>query len=205
MYQAQQVREQQQKTLSREDFLRSLQQEVEIAPVTKATLTRVAQLTNKTNQFNLTTHRWTEQQIADLGASSLGASSRAASGWNCFSLRVRDRFGDNGLVGVAIVHREHDYCEIDTLLLSCRVIGRTVETAFLSFLASHARESGASRLQGWFRPTTKNQPARDFYSSHGFVIEQKIEQQEGDATLWTLELSQNAIPCPDWISLRTLI
>ncbi len=206
MYQAQQEREQQQKTLSREDFLRSLQQEVEVAPVTKATLTRVAQLTNKTNQFNLTTHRWTEQQIADLclGTSSLGG----ASGWNCFSLRVRDRFGDNGLVGVAILHRERDYCEIDTLLLSCRVIGRTVETAFLSFLASHARESGASRLQGWFRPTTKNQPARDFYPSHGFVvaqkIEQKIDQQEGDATLWTLELSQNAIPCPDWISLRTL-
>ena len=200
MYQAQHEREQRQKTLSREDFLRSLQQEVEIAPVTKATLARVAQLTNKTNQFNLTTHRWTEQQIVDLGASSLSASS----GWSCFSLRVRDRFGDNGLVGVAILHREADYCEIDTLLLSCRVIGRTVETAFLSFLASHAREGGASRLQGWFRPTTKNQPARDFYPGHGFVIGNKIDQQEGDATLWTLELSHNAIPCPDWISLRTL-
>jgi len=196
MYQAQQEREQQQKTLSREDFLRSLQQEVEIAPVTKATLARVAQLTNKTNQFNLTTHRWTEQQIAELCSADSGASS----GWNCFSLRVRDRFGDNGLVGVAITHRERDYCEIDTLLLSCRVIGRTVETAFLSFLASHAREGGASRLRGWFRPTAKNQPARDFYSSHGFVT----EKEDGDATLWTLELSQNAIPCPDWISLRTL-
>jgi len=197
MYQAQQEREQQQKTLSREDFLRSLQQEVEIAPVVKATLARVAQLTNKTNQFNLTTHRWTEQQIADLCSADLGA----ASGWSSFSLRVRDRFGDNGLAGVAIIHREQDYCEIDTLLLSCRVIGRSVETAFLSFLANHAREGGASRLQGWFRPTTKNQPARDFYSGHGFVV----EQQEGDATLWTLKLSQNAIPCPDWIRLRTLI
>jgi FkbH-like protein len=191
MYQAQQEREQQQRTLSREDFLRSLQQEAEVAPVIKATLARVAQLTNKTNQFNLTTHRWTEQQIADLSASS---------GWSCFSLRVRDRFGDNGLVGVAMLHCDQDSCEIDTLLLSCRVIGRTVETAFLSFLASHAHKSGASRLQGWFRPTSKNQPARDFYSSHGFVI----EQQEGDATLWTLDLSKNSIECPDWISLRTL-
>ncbi len=189
IYQAQQERQQQQKTLSREDFLRSLQQEGEIASVSGATLARVAQLTNKTNQFNLTTRRWTEPQIASLSASS---------GWSCFSLRVTDRFGDNGLVGVAIVHCQPGVCEIDTLLLSCRVIGRAVETAFLSFLASHARASGASRLQGWFRPTPKNQPARDFYPSHGFVL----EHQDGDATLWTRELSNDTLSCPEWISLR---
>jgi FkbH-like protein len=191
MYQAQQDRQQQQKTLSREDFLRSLRQEVEIAPVSKATLTRVAQLTNKTNQFNLTTRRWTEQQIANLCASD---------GWNCFSLRVIDRFGDNGLVGVVITHGEGDSCDIDTLLLSCRVIGRTVETAFLSFLASHALVGGATHLRGWFRPTPKNQPAREFYPSHGFVI----EKQSDDATLWTLDLSNSTLSCPDWITLRIL-
>lgn len=190
MYQAQQEREQlQRKIPSREDFYRSLQQEAEIAPVSKTTLARVAQLTNKTNQFNLTTRRRSEQEVAELAASP---------GWDCFSLRVRDRFGDNGLVGVAITHCEGDCCEIDTLLLSCRVIGRTVETAFLSFLAGHARGRGASRLQGWFRPTKKNQPARDFYPSHGFVR----DRQDGDATSWSLELSQSMPSCPDWIRLQ---
>ncbi len=192
MYQAQQEREQlQQKAPSREDFYRSLQQEAEIAPVSKATLARVAQLTNKTNQFNLTTRRCTEQEIAELSTSP---------GWSCFSLRVRDRFGDNGLVGVAITHCQENCCEIDTLLLSCRVIGRTVEAAFLSFLADRAREQGVSRIQGWFRPTKKNQPARDFYASHGFVI----QRREGDAALWSLDLSKNLPACPDWIRLRIL-
>lgn len=192
MYQEQQEREQlQRKAPSREDFYRSLQQEAEIAAVSKATLARVAQLTNKTNQFNLTNRRYNEQQIADLCASP---------GWSCFSLRVRDRFGDNGLVGVAITHCKADSCEIDSLLLSCRVIGRTIETAFLSFLASQAHAQGALRLQGWFRPTKKNQPARDFYASHGFVM----DRQEGDAALWTLELSKSMPSCPDWIRLRIL-
>jgi FkbH-like protein len=192
MYQAQQEREQlQQKIPSREDFFRSLRQEAEIAPVSKTTLARVAQLINKTNQFNLTTRRYSEQQIAELCATAA---------WSCFSLRVRDRFGDNGLVGVAITHCQGDSCEIDTFLLSCRVIGRTLEPAFLSFLASYALARGASRLQGWFRPTKKNQPARDFYASHGFVI----ERQEGDAALWSLELSKNLPACPDWIHLRVL-
>lgn len=192
MYQAQRERAQLEQTiLSREDFYRSLQQEAEIAPLTKANLARIAQLTNKTNQFNLTTRRYTEQQISDLVASP---------GWDCFSIRVRDRFGDNGLVGVAITHQEGDTAEIDTFLLSCRVIGRTVETAFLSLLADHARAKGARRLQGWFLPTKKNSPARDFYSSHGFTA----THQNGDGTLWTLDLTQTSLPAPEWVHLHIL-
>lgn len=192
MYQAQRDREQLEQTVtSREDFYRSLQQEAEIAPLTKATLARVAQLTNKTNQFNLTTRRYTEQQISDLVASP---------GWECFSIRVRDRFGDNGLVGVAITHLDGDTCEIDTLLLSCRVIGRTVETAFLAFLAKRARAHGARLLQGWFLPTKKNAPARDFYSAHGFTA----AHRNGDGTLWTLDLASNPLPAPDWVRLHIM-
>ena len=78
---------------SKEDFYRSLEQVADIAPVNAQTLARVAQLTQKTNQFNLTTRRYTEQQIAELAASP---------DWRVWSLRVKDRFGDNGLVGVAI-------------------------------------------------------------------------------------------------------
>jgi len=137
-YQAQREREQLEQTISsREDFYRSLLQEAEVAPLTKSTLARITQLTNKTNQFNLTTRRYTEQQISQLVSSP---------GWHCFSIRLRDRFGDNGLVGVAITHQQGATCEFDTLLLSCRIIGRTVETAFLSFLAQHARKLGAELL-----------------------------------------------------------
>jgi len=189
-YQAQRERDQLEQTISsREDFYRSLQQEIEIAPLNGLLLTRIAQLTNKTNQFNLTTHRYTEQQIAVL---------TATPGWHCFSLRVRDRFGDNGLVGVAITHHQGESYEIDTFLLSCRVIGRTVETAFLSFLADHARKLGAKRIAGWFLPTKKNAPARDFYSTHGFT-----EAEKNDAgTLWRLELAENILQCPEWVSMR---
>lgn len=190
MYQAQREREQLEQNLtSREDFYRSLQQEAEIAPVTKASLTRVAQLTNKTNQFNLTTRRYTEQQILEMSASQ---------GRDCFSIRVRDRFGDNGLVGVAITQNQGDVCEIDTFLLSCRVIGRTVETAFLSFLADHARRNGAKRLQGWFLPTKKNAPAKDFYRAHGFAPLEETEK----GTLWSLDLKSNSLPCPEWVKLH---
>jgi FkbH-like protein len=191
-YQKQREREQlQQSVTTREDFYRSLQQEVEIALLDQSTLPRIAQLTHKTNQFNLTTHRYTEQQISELAASP---------DWNCFSLRVRDRFGDNGLVGVAITHQQNKTCEIDTLLMSCRVIGRTVESAFLSFLVKHARKHGAERIQGWFLPTKKNAPARDFYSSNGF----RILEQKGCGTLWELELEQKEVACPEWIRLHVV-
>jgi len=175
---------------SREDFYRSLEQEIEIAPLTRSTAGRIAQLTNKTNQFNLTSKRYAEQQISDL----------VASGSDCFSLRVCDRFGDNGIVGVAITHCVGEVCEIDTFLLSCRVIGRTVETAFLSFLAEHARKQGMKRMQGWFRPTTKNTPAKDFYANHGFTL---LRQQE-DGYLWSLELSTHPVYCPEWIKVYAM-
>ena len=175
----------QQAVSSPEEFYRSLQQEVEVAPVSSMTLARVAQLTQKTNQFNLTTRRYSEQEIA-----------AAAAGTYVYSLRVKDRFDDNGLVGVAILREAEAVCEIDTLLLSCRVIGRTVETAFLSRLAALARERGAQQLEGWFLPTRKNAPAKDFYQSHGF---QKVAT-EGEASKWSLDLS-SPIPCPDWIQL----
>lgn len=191
-YQAQRQREHlEQSITSREDFYRSLNQEVEIAALSKATLPRIAQLTNKTNQFNLTTHRYTEQQISELIQSS---------GWHCFSLQVKDRFGDNGLVGVALTHCRNGIYEIDTLLMSCRVIGRTVETAFLSFLTDHARRLNAEIVQGWFLPTKKNAPARDFYSEHGF----QVLQQNGEGTLWGLNLAQSSLACPEWVRLHVV-
>jgi FkbH-like protein len=180
---------------SKEDFFRFLEQEAEMDPVSDLTLARIAQLTQKTNQFNLTTRRYTEAQIAEMAKKP---------GWNIRSIRVRDRFGDHGLVGVAIAHDHGDHdqgeqCEIDTFLLSCRVIGRTVETALLAHIAKSAAERGCKRLIGWFLPTKKNAPARDFYSQHKFAL----VEQTSEGALWSLDLTQQEVAFPSWVKLIT--
>jgi FkbH-like protein len=185
--------EAEQKFQSKEDFYRFLEQEAEIATVTPATLARISQLTQKTNQFNVTTRRYTEQQITEMAA---------RPGWQVLSIRLRDRFGDHGLVGVAITHdhNEDEVCEIDTFLLSCRVIGRTVETALLSHLAAAAAGRGRKRLVGWFLPTKKNAPAREFYRQHGF----EVAIHNGDGTLWSLDLTAGRLGSPDWVKVVTM-
>jgi FkbH-like protein len=175
---------------TKEDFFRYLEQEAEVVPVSSATIARVAQLTQKTNQFNLTTQRHTEQQIAEMAV---------RSAWQVLSIRVRDRFGDHGLVGVAITRDEGENCEIESFLLSCRVIGRTVETAFLSHLAQGAASRGRCRLSGRFFPTTKNAPARDFYARHGF----ELVEENGKGSVWTLDLQDHTLATPEWIRLKT--
>ena len=174
-------------TASLEDFYRSLQMEAEIASVTAQTLTRVAQLTQKTNQFNLTTRRYTEQQIAEI---------TTGSDWRAYSLRARDRFGDNGLVGVAITRFNRDFCEIDSFLMSCRVVGRTVETAFLSHVAAQAVRRGARYLRGWYLPTKKNDLVKDFYETHGF----KLVEESDKGSLWEFALKNGCIRAPEWVT-----
>jgi FkbH-like protein len=173
---------------SKEDFFRFLEQEACIEPVSSQTLARVAQLTQKTNQFNVTTRRYGEAEIA-----ALAGQPNA----QVLSIRVRDRFGDHGLVGVAITRDDGDSCDIDTFLLSCRVIGRSVESALLAHLAESAKSRGRTRLTGWFLPTKKNAPAKDFYSQHGFAL----AKNNGTGSLWTFDLAQNTIAAPKWIKL----
>lgn len=175
-----------------EEFYRSLAMEMEIerlAPVPGELLTRVAQLTQKTNQFNLTTRRYTEQQVLELAATP--ATSRV------YWTRLKDRFGDNGVIGVAILKLDGTVCEIDTLLLSCRVIGRTVETAFLAHLVREARAMGASTLSGWFLPTKKNAPCREYYRSQNLTL---AREEDGGRQLWQLDLASADIPWPPWIA-----
>jgi predicted enzyme involved in methoxymalonyl-ACP biosynthesis len=110
---------------------------------------------------------------------------------------VTDRFGDNGLVAVAIVH-DGDLCEIDTFLMSCRVIGRTVETAFLSVIAEQARARGYAKLLGRFIATKKNAPAKDLFSNNGFCC----ASEDGDTSLWELDLSTSQPAVPPWIRIE---
>ncbi len=144
---------------SLEDFYRSLGIKLLIGPPQPGQLNRVVQMTQKTNQFNLTTRRY---QSSDIKAMLDSPDTFV------YALRYEDRFGDAGLVGLAIIRAQAKDWLIDSLLLSCRVIGRTVEQALLVYLVRQARQAGVQSLIGQYIPTAKNALVKDFYSSLGF-------------------------------------
>jgi FkbH-like protein len=183
-----QRRDVQSSATSIEDFYRSLAMEAEVAEADPQSLARIAQLTQKTNQFNLTTRRYSEQEIAEL---------KRSPQCRVYFLKSRDRFGDNGIVGVAISKMKGDICEIDTFLMSCRVIGRTLENAMLSQIAQDARGAGARQIEGWFVPTAKNAPAKDFYTSSGFSA---VENGEDGRILWRCDINQDKLEWPEWVT-----
>lgn len=174
---------------SLQEFYRSLSMEITFAPLQKATLSRGAQLTQKTNQFNVTTFRYSE---ADLSARLTDSRCLMTT------VQVRDRFGDNGIVGLILAILQSDVLEINTFLLSCRVIGRTVETAMLAWLHEQARERGVRQIRGRVIPTAKNQPCRDLFQTHGFQKESELESGE---THWVLELLQARLAYPEWFNV----
>jgi FkbH-like protein len=174
--------------MSQEEFLESLRLRVTFIAAGPQHVGRVTQLVNKTNQFNLTTRRRAESEVAALIES---ADHRV------FVLDVEDRFGGYGLVGVAIAAGVGtDEWELDTLLMSCRVLRRGVETAFLAGIARDARASGARRLLGRYEPTAKNAQVAELYPQHGFVAQDDgtfvLDVNTGVARPGHIELSFDA-------------
>ena len=144
-----------------DEFLESLNMTARVGVVDAVTLDRVHQLIHKTNQFNLTTRRHAIEEL-----SRLSRSPDARAIW----LRLSDRFGDLGLVCVGIVRRfDGDVWEVDTMLMSCRVMGRSVERAFLEELLARARAAGAKRVRGVYRRTDRNHIVSGFYEQAGFT------------------------------------
>jgi FkbH-like protein len=186
----QEARTQLEQSGSLEDYLTDLAITVDIEEANDVSLPRIAQLTSKTNQFNLTTRRYTVAEISH--KQSLGA--------RVLSARVRDRFGDNGLTAVAIVESDGtSVWSIDTLLLSCRVMGRGVETALLSFIVDMARRSGVRQLRGTYLPTAKNSVVRSVYADHGFTL---IEETVDGHSSWRLDVVEQDIRVPAWMTLQ---
>jgi len=147
---------------SLEDFLRGLHMTAETGPFTDQVLGRVVQLLGKTNQFNVTTRRHNEERVRQMMASDR---------WWTRYFKLRDRFGDHGLIGLMIAATADDdptTWEIDTWLMSCRVIGRQMEDCMLDTLVEAARASGVTRLLGRYLPTPKNALVRDLYPRMGF-------------------------------------
>jgi FkbH-like protein len=161
-----------------EGYLRALDMRMIWSRFDTVGLQRVVQLINKTNQFNLTTRRHTEADVEAIMA------DRASFG---LQLRLLDRFGDNGIIAVVIGRMtEPGAVTIDTWLMSCRVLGRGVETTTLNLVVEQARALGATRLIGEYVPTKKNGMVRDHYSRLGFSV---VSQTPEGASIAVLDLA----------------
>jgi FkbH-like protein len=141
------------------DFLSSLELRAVVRPFLPFNFPRVAQLTQRSNQFNLRTVRYTEKQIE-----ALADSPRHVT----LAFELKDRFGDNGLISVIILEIQGDTAFVDTWLMSCRVLGRGVEQFALNTLVEKAREMGLKRITGEYLPTPKNGMVKEHYSKLGF-------------------------------------
>ncbi len=146
--------------LTLESFIAGLELKVKVFSPEEEAFERVAQLTQRTNQFNFSTIR---RSTSDLRQFLAHPESR------CLAVHVADRFGDYGLVGVLLYTTEADGLRVDTFLLSCRVLGRGVEHQVVAELGRRAVLEGKTWIEFAFRPTEKNQPARDFLISLGFA------------------------------------
>jgi len=143
-----------------ESYLQSLEMVGTFRDIQAVDASRLAQLTQRTNQFNLTTRRRTEAEI-------LGLEGRADV--VAFSFRLRDRFGDHGLIALLIACAKDETLEVDTWLMSCRVLSRHVEETILNQLVSRAKERGFGRIRGVYLPTAKNGLVRELYPRLGFT------------------------------------
>jgi FkbH-like protein len=167
------------------EYLDSLDMTAEIETFKPVYLERIVQLTNKTNQFNLTTRRYTlaEMQSIAKDPQYLGLYGR-----------LSDRFGDHGLISVVLARRQQDNLYIDLWLMSCRVLKRDVELAMLDAIAECAIASGIKVIYGYYIPTTKNGMVADFYPNLGFLpclppqASPELPDLTSETTVWALEL-----------------
>jgi FkbH-like protein len=158
------------------DYLRSLDMVLTARPFEPQTRARIAQLVNKSNQFNLTTKRYSEADISSLEVDPDKFT---------LQLRLADTFGDNGMISVIIFDRAEDVWRCDTWLMSCRVLGRRVEEAALAIIAAAATAEGVARLEGAYLPSAKNGLVASHFEKLGF---QKAAEETDGSTFWTLSL-----------------
>lgn len=165
-----------------EDYLRSLEMKGEIQGFIPAYMSRIAQLTNKSNQFNLTTKRYSQSEIEDLAGDPSHITLYGKLG---------DKFGDNGVVSIVIgkiAGACQDELHMELWLMSCRVLKREMEFAMMDELVEKARAAGIKKIVGYYYPTAKNVMVKDFYALQGF--DKKSEDEEGN-TVWEYIIPDN--------------
>lgn len=159
-------------------YLASLEMVADVRGFDAVNRSRIAQLINKSNQFNLTTRRYSEPEVAAMEADPLLVT---------LQVRLVDRFGDNGMICVGILRPAGDAAmEIDTWLMSCRVLGRRMEEAMLTAIVAAAKARGARRLIGHYRPTAKNRMVADHYQKLGFDL---VDRSDDGSTSWSLDIA----------------
>lgn len=161
---------------SYDDFLKSLNMTAEIDAFRPVYLDRIAQLTGKTNQFNLTTRRYTRAEIE-----SIAVDDRFVALYG----RLMDKFGDNGLISVVIGEKRGEELHILLWLMSCRVLKRGMEENMLDALVARAKVNGCTKLIGYYYPTKKNKMVEGMYASFGFTS----AGTDGEGTVWKLPLA----------------
>lgn len=165
-----------------DEYLASLDMHCDIRRFDQLDRTRIAQLINKSNQFNLTTRRYSEAEVAQF---------EADAGIHDLQVRLADRFGDNGMISVILFRKGIDEWTCDTWLMSCRVLGRRVQEAVLREVVAAARGEGAQRLLGDYLPSPKNRMVEDHFEKLGFRL---LEELPGGGRRWSLELADYVEP-----------
>lgn len=160
-------------------YLDSLEMKAVIRPFEAVYLGRIAQLTNKSNQFNLTTRRYTQQELE-----SMVGDKKFITRYG----RLADKFGDNGVVAISIGEIKDEVCELCLWLMSCRVLKRDMELAMMDAVVSAAIARGVKKLRGFYYPTAKNGMVRDFYRTMGF---EKVSEDEKGCAVWELEIAND--------------
>lgn len=179
MYLANEQRNRMQKNFSDYgDYLRSLEMKAGIGAFVPAYFSRIAQLTNKSNQFNLTTHRYSQSEIEQIAADPQ---------YLTLCGRLEDKFGDNGVVSIVIGRKEKDVLHIELWLMSCRVLKRDMEYAMMDTLVKQCRDCGIRQIYGYFYPTAKNAMVKDFYALQGF---EKLEEDADGNAKWSFRIPE---------------
>lgn len=160
-----------------EDYLQSLEMEISFSPFDATGRPRITQLINKSNQFNLTTKRYSEAEVRDIEKNQKFYTAQ---------IRLKDVLGDNGMISVLICKKDSQIWEIDTWLMSCRVLGRRVEFAVLQEVITQAKKLGVKKLVGTYIPTDRNMIVKDHYKKLGF----KKVPSDGVIDVWDLDVSK---------------
>jgi FkbH-like protein len=166
------------------DFLRKSGLTITISRTDKESMPRVVQLINKTNQFNLTTKRFTHSELEML--------LKEPDTW-LIHMEMSDTFGEYGIIGVSLIRNS----VIELLLLSCRVLGKDAEVAFLSVILHFMKGCGIREATGIYIPSEKNIQTVSFYKNCGFTL----KETAGKSTVWTRDLSESIINVPDWFKV----
>lgn len=173
-----------------DSYLKSLQMQAYVQEFEDLYVQRVAQLTNKSNQFNLTTLRCTEEDIRRM---------QESADWICLCAGLKDRFADNGIVSVVAGEILGDTLHVRLWLMSCRVLKRGLEDLMMNCLVKRAAERGVKKIIGYYIPTAKNGMVKDFYAGYGFVPRGEADSKSG---AWCHELNPETFQMrKPWITL----